>query len=144
MRSRCSGHDPTCGRLFRLQLTSQDHTPKVIRRALEKHNMEHVSCHDFSLCQMLNNGKGISLPLWPPFAQCECRIYLPLVLVIKHRTAEQYWQLTMSWMKWKSNMSVVKAWLSAHWVNMYTNVSIAEKVSASCLHCGRFLWGHHV
>uniref|UniRef100_A0A3Q3WL26 Uncharacterized protein n=1 Tax=Mola mola TaxID=94237 RepID=A0A3Q3WL26_MOLML len=60
--SRCSGRDPTCGRLFRLQLTSQDHTPKVIRRALEKHNMEHVSCHDFSLCQMLNNGKEFQIP----------------------------------------------------------------------------------
>lgn len=41
-----------------LQLTSQDHTPQVIRRALEKHNMEDVSCHDFTLCQMLNCGKG--------------------------------------------------------------------------------------
>ena len=88
MRTRCSGSDPTCGRLFRLQLTSQDHTPKVIRRALEKHNMEHVSCHEFTLCQMLNNGKGNSPPLWPPFAQCESRIYSPLVLLIKHTTVE--------------------------------------------------------
>uniref|UniRef100_UPI0037E8709C ral guanine nucleotide dissociation stimulator-like 1 isoform X2 n=1 Tax=Semicossyphus pulcher TaxID=241346 RepID=UPI0037E8709C len=38
-------------------LTSQDHTPQVIQRALEKHNMEDVSCRDFSLYQMLNNGK---------------------------------------------------------------------------------------
>lgn len=44
--------------LLHPQLTSQDHTPQVIQRALEKHNMEDVSCHDFSLCQMLNNGKG--------------------------------------------------------------------------------------
>lgn len=42
------------------QLNSQDHTPQVIQRALEKHNMEDISCHDFSLWQMLNNGKGIS------------------------------------------------------------------------------------
>ncbi|XP_071361067.1 ral guanine nucleotide dissociation stimulator-like 1 isoform X2 [Trachinotus anak] len=43
-------------------LTSQDHTPQVIRRAIEKHNMEGVSCHDFSLCQMLNNGKELLIP----------------------------------------------------------------------------------
>ncbi|XP_051240688.1 ral guanine nucleotide dissociation stimulator-like 1 isoform X1 [Dicentrarchus labrax] len=43
-------------------LTSQDHTPQVIQRALEKHNMEDVSCHDFSLCQMLNNGKELQIP----------------------------------------------------------------------------------
>lgn len=44
--------------LSRLQLTSQDHTPQVIQRALEKHHMEDVSHRDFSLCQMLLNGKG--------------------------------------------------------------------------------------
>lgn len=44
--------------LFHPQLTSQDHTPQVIRRALEKHNMEDFSCHDFSLCQTLKCGKG--------------------------------------------------------------------------------------
>ncbi|KAM9362534.1 ral guanine nucleotide dissociation stimulator-like 1 [Symphorus nematophorus] len=43
-------------------LTSQDHTPQVIQRALEKHNMEDISCHDFSLCQMLNNGKELQIP----------------------------------------------------------------------------------
>ncbi|XP_053275349.1 ral guanine nucleotide dissociation stimulator-like 1 isoform X1 [Pleuronectes platessa] len=43
-------------------LTSQDHTPHVIQRAIEKHNMEDVSCHDFSLCQMLNNGKELQIP----------------------------------------------------------------------------------
>lgn len=44
--------------LSRPQLTSQDHTPQVIQRALEKHNMEDVSHRDFSLCQMLISGKG--------------------------------------------------------------------------------------
>uniref|UniRef100_A0A672IT25 Ral guanine nucleotide dissociation stimulator-like 3a n=1 Tax=Salarias fasciatus TaxID=181472 RepID=A0A672IT25_SALFA len=39
-------------------LTSQDHTPQVIQRALEKHNMEDVRCHDFSLFQKLHSGKG--------------------------------------------------------------------------------------
>ncbi|KAG7214518.1 hypothetical protein INR49_023033, partial [Caranx melampygus] len=43
-------------------LTSQDHTPQVIQRAIEKHNMEDVSCHDFSLCQKLNNGKELLIP----------------------------------------------------------------------------------
>ncbi|CAG03312.1 unnamed protein product, partial [Tetraodon nigroviridis] len=39
-------------------LTSQDHTPQVIRRALEKHHMEDFRCQDFSLCQTLKCGKG--------------------------------------------------------------------------------------
>lgn len=43
-------------------LTSQDHTPQVVQRALEKHHMEDVSCHDFSLCQMLNSGKELQIP----------------------------------------------------------------------------------
>lgn len=43
-------------------LTSQDHTPQVIQRALEKHNMEDVSCHDFNLYQMLSNGKELQIP----------------------------------------------------------------------------------
>lgn len=43
-------------------LTSQDHTPQVIQRALEKHNMEDVSCNDFSLCQMLSSGKELQIP----------------------------------------------------------------------------------
>lgn len=51
--------------MFPLQLTSQDHTPQVIQRAIEKHNMEDVSCHDFSLYQMLNSGKGEYSPQAP-------------------------------------------------------------------------------
>ncbi|KAM8879849.1 ral guanine nucleotide dissociation stimulator-like 1 isoform 2-T2 [Spinachia spinachia] len=47
-------------------LTSQDHTRQVIERALEKHNMEDSSCHNFNLCQILNNGKG-ELYLVRPF-----------------------------------------------------------------------------
>ncbi|XP_063740618.1 ral guanine nucleotide dissociation stimulator-like 1 isoform X2 [Eleginops maclovinus] len=43
-------------------LTGQDHTPQVIQRALEKHNMEDVSCCSFNLCQMLNNGKELQIP----------------------------------------------------------------------------------
>ncbi|XP_029296594.1 ral guanine nucleotide dissociation stimulator-like 1 [Cottoperca gobio] len=43
-------------------LTSQDHTRQVIQRALEKHNMEDVSCCSFNLCQMLNDGKELQIP----------------------------------------------------------------------------------
>ncbi|XP_068177263.1 ral guanine nucleotide dissociation stimulator-like 1 isoform X2 [Antennarius striatus] len=44
-------------------LTSQDHTPQVIQRALEKHHMEDVSCQEFILYQMLNNGKEFQIPV---------------------------------------------------------------------------------
>ncbi|XP_075946748.1 ral guanine nucleotide dissociation stimulator-like 1 isoform X1 [Anarhichas minor] len=43
-------------------LTSQDHTRQVIERALEKHSMEDVSCHNFNLCQVLNSGKDLQIP----------------------------------------------------------------------------------
>ncbi|XP_047435507.1 ral guanine nucleotide dissociation stimulator-like 1 isoform X2 [Mugil cephalus] len=43
-------------------LTSQDHTRQVVQRALEKHNMEDISCNDFSLYQKLNNGKELQIP----------------------------------------------------------------------------------
>ncbi|XP_061130059.1 ral guanine nucleotide dissociation stimulator-like 1 isoform X2 [Syngnathus typhle] len=44
-------------------LTSQDHTPQVIQRALDKHNLEDTfSCQDFILCQMLNNGNELHIP----------------------------------------------------------------------------------
>ncbi|CAL8330086.1 unnamed protein product [Lota lota] len=43
-------------------LTSQDHTPQVIQRALEKHNMETYSCQDFSLYQLLNQDKELHIP----------------------------------------------------------------------------------
>ncbi|KAM3865379.1 ral guanine nucleotide dissociation stimulator-like 1 [Diretmus argenteus] len=55
-----SGSD---GNIYKsILLTSQDHTPQVIQRALEKHNMEDGSCHDFSLSQVLNNGKELQIP----------------------------------------------------------------------------------
>ncbi|KAM4585514.1 ral guanine nucleotide dissociation stimulator-like 1 isoform 2-T2 [Odontesthes bonariensis] len=43
-------------------LTSQDHTPQVIQRALEKHNMEDIRCNDYILYQMLNNRKELHIP----------------------------------------------------------------------------------
>ncbi|XP_024115708.1 ral guanine nucleotide dissociation stimulator-like 1 [Oryzias melastigma] len=43
-------------------LSSQDHTPQVIQRALEKHNMEDFRSGDFSLYQKLNHGKELHIP----------------------------------------------------------------------------------
>ncbi|XP_053713214.1 ral guanine nucleotide dissociation stimulator-like 1 isoform X1 [Synchiropus splendidus] len=43
-------------------LTSQDHTPQVVRRALDKHYLEDVSCRNYKLCQMLTNGKELLIP----------------------------------------------------------------------------------
>lgn len=43
-------------------VTSQDHTPQVVRRALDKHNLEDVSCHNYKLCQMLTDGKELLIP----------------------------------------------------------------------------------
>ncbi|XP_072319382.1 ral guanine nucleotide dissociation stimulator-like 1 [Eucyclogobius newberryi] len=43
-------------------LTSQDHTPQVVQRALDKHNMEDHSCTHFSLFQKLSHGKELQIP----------------------------------------------------------------------------------
>lgn len=43
-------------------LTSQDHTPQVVQRALEKHNMEDLSCANFGLYQILSHGKELHIP----------------------------------------------------------------------------------
>ncbi|XP_056143782.1 ral guanine nucleotide dissociation stimulator-like 1 [Lampris incognitus] len=43
-------------------LTSQDKTAQVIQRALEKHHMEHMSCQDFTLTQVLTQGKELLIP----------------------------------------------------------------------------------
>ncbi|XP_012725681.2 ral guanine nucleotide dissociation stimulator-like 1 isoform X1 [Fundulus heteroclitus] len=43
-------------------LTSQDHTPQVIHRALEKHNMEDFRSSDFGLYQLLNHGRELHIP----------------------------------------------------------------------------------
>ena len=40
------------------QLTSQDKTPQVIQRALEKHHLEHMSSRDFSLTQIISGERG--------------------------------------------------------------------------------------
>ncbi|XP_048104732.1 ral guanine nucleotide dissociation stimulator-like 1 isoform X2 [Alosa alosa] len=43
-------------------LTSQDKTAQVVQRALEKHNLEGMSCHDFSLSQVLSQDKELLIP----------------------------------------------------------------------------------
>ncbi|KAM4751031.1 ral guanine nucleotide dissociation stimulator-like 1 isoform 2-T3 [Anableps anableps] len=43
-------------------LTSQDHTPQVIQRALQKHNMEDFRSSDFGLYQLLNHGRELHIP----------------------------------------------------------------------------------
>ncbi|KPP74096.1 ral guanine nucleotide dissociation stimulator-like 1-like [Scleropages formosus] len=43
-------------------LTSQDKTPQVIQRALEKHSLEGVSFQDFTLCQILPHEKELRIP----------------------------------------------------------------------------------
>ncbi|XP_053354902.1 ral guanine nucleotide dissociation stimulator-like 1 isoform X2 [Clarias gariepinus] len=43
-------------------INSQDKTSQVIQRALEKHNMENLSCNDFTLTQILNNDKELLIP----------------------------------------------------------------------------------
>ncbi|XP_026883942.2 ral guanine nucleotide dissociation stimulator-like 1 [Electrophorus electricus] len=43
-------------------ITSQDKTSQVVQRALDKHNLEDLSCHDFSLVQILPQGKELWMP----------------------------------------------------------------------------------
>ncbi|KAK7929563.1 hypothetical protein WMY93_005958 [Mugilogobius chulae] len=60
---RVSVESTSNGNIYKsILLTSQDHTPQVIQRALEKHNMEDLSCTDFGLYQMLSHGKELHIP----------------------------------------------------------------------------------
>uniref|UniRef100_A0A8C2JDW4 Ral guanine nucleotide dissociation stimulator-like 3a n=1 Tax=Cyprinus carpio TaxID=7962 RepID=A0A8C2JDW4_CYPCA len=43
-------------------ITSQDKTAQVIQRALEKHNLEEMSCQEFSLTQVLSSDKELLIP----------------------------------------------------------------------------------
>ncbi|XP_030638358.1 ral guanine nucleotide dissociation stimulator-like 1 [Chanos chanos] len=43
-------------------LTSQDKTAQVVQRALEKHNLEEMSCQDFTLTQVLSQDKELLIP----------------------------------------------------------------------------------
>ncbi|XP_036426522.1 ral guanine nucleotide dissociation stimulator-like 1 [Colossoma macropomum] len=43
-------------------ITSQDKTSQVVQRALAKHNLENMSCSDFSLVQILPHDKELLLP----------------------------------------------------------------------------------
>ncbi|XP_028270616.1 ral guanine nucleotide dissociation stimulator-like 1 isoform X2 [Parambassis ranga] len=60
---RVSVESVSNGNIYKsILVTSQDHTPQVVQRALEKHNMDDISCNHFSLYQMLNNGKELQIP----------------------------------------------------------------------------------
>lgn len=60
---RVSVESVSNGNIYKsILVTSQDHTPQVVQRALEKHNMEDVSYLDFKLFQMLSNGKELQIP----------------------------------------------------------------------------------
>ncbi|XP_058259940.1 ral guanine nucleotide dissociation stimulator-like 1 [Hemibagrus wyckioides] len=43
-------------------ISSQDKTSQVIQRALEKHNVENMSCNDFTLTQILDCDKELLIP----------------------------------------------------------------------------------
>uniref|UniRef100_UPI003AAD8F61 ral guanine nucleotide dissociation stimulator n=1 Tax=Centroberyx gerrardi TaxID=166262 RepID=UPI003AAD8F61 len=43
-------------------LTSQDKTAQVIQRALEKHHLEHMSCQDFTLTQVISQERELLIP----------------------------------------------------------------------------------
>ncbi|XP_041720345.2 ral guanine nucleotide dissociation stimulator-like 1 [Coregonus clupeaformis] len=43
-------------------LTSQEKTAQVIQRALEKHNLEHMTCQDFTLTQVISRERELLIP----------------------------------------------------------------------------------
>ncbi|XP_060725094.1 ral guanine nucleotide dissociation stimulator-like 1 isoform X2 [Tachysurus vachellii] len=43
-------------------ISSQDKTSQVVQRALEKHNVENMSCNDFTLTQILHYDKELLIP----------------------------------------------------------------------------------
>ncbi|XP_041840004.1 ral guanine nucleotide dissociation stimulator-like 1 isoform X2 [Melanotaenia boesemani] len=60
---RVSVECATNGNVYKsILLSSQDHTPQVIERALEKHNIEDARCSNFSLYQTLSSEKELLIP----------------------------------------------------------------------------------
>ncbi|XP_051243259.1 ral guanine nucleotide dissociation stimulator-like 1 isoform X2 [Dicentrarchus labrax] len=45
-----------------IMLTSQDKTPQVIQRALEKHHLEHMNWRDFTLTQVISQDRELLIP----------------------------------------------------------------------------------
>lgn len=43
-------------------LTCQDKTAQVIQKALEKHNLQHLNCRDFTLVQLISQGRDLLIP----------------------------------------------------------------------------------
>ncbi|TSK87520.1 Choline transporter-like protein 2 [Bagarius yarrelli] len=60
---RISVESSNNGNMYKsILVTSQEKTAQVIERALQKHNLENVSAQDFSLVQMLAQGKELIIP----------------------------------------------------------------------------------
>ncbi|XP_060757538.1 ral guanine nucleotide dissociation stimulator-like 1 isoform X2 [Neoarius graeffei] len=60
---RISVENGNNGNMYKsILLTSQEKTAQVIERALQKHNMENASVQDFSLVQMLAQGRELIIP----------------------------------------------------------------------------------
>ncbi|KAG7335049.1 hypothetical protein KOW79_001645 [Hemibagrus wyckioides] len=60
---RISVESSNNGNMYKsILLTSQEKTAQVIERALQKHNLENASVQDFSLVQMLAQGKELIIP----------------------------------------------------------------------------------
>lgn len=52
----------SCNVYKSILISSQDKTSQVIQRALEKHNVENMSCNDFTLTQILHCDKELLIP----------------------------------------------------------------------------------
>ncbi|XP_042561238.1 ral guanine nucleotide dissociation stimulator-like 1 [Clupea harengus] len=63
IRVSIAGGESSNGNMYKsILLTSQDKTRQVIQRALEKHNLETMRSHDFTLCQVLSEGRELLIP----------------------------------------------------------------------------------
>ncbi|XP_062388045.1 ral guanine nucleotide dissociation stimulator-like 1 [Sardina pilchardus] len=63
IRVSLMGCESSNGNMYKsILLTSQDKTVQVIQRALEKHHLETMNSHDFTLSQVLSEGKELLIP----------------------------------------------------------------------------------
>lgn len=63
VRISLAGGEISNGNMYKsILLTSQDKTMQVIQRALKKHNLETKNSHDFTLSQVLSEGKELLIP----------------------------------------------------------------------------------
>ncbi|XP_076121444.1 ral guanine nucleotide dissociation stimulator-like 1 isoform X1 [Alosa pseudoharengus] len=63
IRVSMMGCESSNGNMYKsILLTSQDKTVQVIQKALEKHHLENMNSHDFTLSQVLSEGKELLIP----------------------------------------------------------------------------------